>query len=433
MSRKTWSLAVSLLLMTTTLAACEGTFTVGDDFFVQGDSVADSASDLDDDGLVQDSSVDGTSPLDLTPPNDIALDTTSQGDTLDTAPPNDTTDTNPPDPCQGVTCSGHGTCVSGTCACDSGYQPQGGTCVQVDPCQNVTCWPSSTCTAGSCICNAGLIDVGGECRAPDPTDPAQRTTTQVCERWNNDFPTRATTIYDEGGGLAACDPGTIEPTAHDDAMRRLNLYRWLLGLDPSGVSWSNQAMAQAAALNMDANNRLDHFPAASSTCYSADAATGAGSSNLSLGRYHPADTVDDYIEDSYSADLGHRRWCFNPSLDQVGFGHHGRGGAMSCFGSASHAEPDFVAYPGPGPFPVQALHGNWSFHRRNAFSNPVVTITQVSNGAVVPNVTTIRGSNYGWLSTLAIEVSGITVGESYQVVIVDGANQWTYTTHIISC
>ena len=64
-----------------------------------------------------------------------------------------------PDPCLGVDCSGHGTCVvqnaTAVCQCDTGYEPSGLDCVPSDPCEGVTCGANAHCTNGVCECDQG--------------------------------------------------------------------------------------------------------------------------------------------------------------------------------------------------------------------------------------------------------------------------------------
>jgi hypothetical protein len=63
-----------------------------------------------------------------------------------------------PDPCEGVDCGGHGTCVvssgSPECLCESGYIADGLTCVE-DPCASLTCGSFAHCEAGECVCDEG--------------------------------------------------------------------------------------------------------------------------------------------------------------------------------------------------------------------------------------------------------------------------------------
>jgi hypothetical protein len=68
----------------------------------------------------------------------------------------------PPDPCDGVDCSGVGTCVDvgGEVACDCpiGYHAEGLSCVEdppPDPCDGVVCGANASCDNGTCVCDAG--------------------------------------------------------------------------------------------------------------------------------------------------------------------------------------------------------------------------------------------------------------------------------------
>ncbi len=75
-------------------------------------------------------------------------------------------------PCAPVTCSGHGTCslVEGqpVCTCDEGYVPLGLQCVvEEDPCEGITCSGHGTCVLGrngiSCVCDTNYVPFGLEC------------------------------------------------------------------------------------------------------------------------------------------------------------------------------------------------------------------------------------------------------------------------------
>ena len=76
------------------------------------------------------------------------------------------------DPCFGVTCTGHGTCVvqddAASCDCDQGYHAQGLECLSdTDPCQDVDCSGHGTCDASGgtavCHCADGYHALGLEC------------------------------------------------------------------------------------------------------------------------------------------------------------------------------------------------------------------------------------------------------------------------------
>src|SRR5207244_1721343 len=116
-----------------------------------------------------------------------------------------------PDPCDGVTCSGHGRCaVTGGapgCACDAGYRPSGLECVpsaMPDPCAGVPCSAHGRCLVadGAAVCHC---DAGYASRiVPTNCQPAMGT---VCEGVACGAGTCLIRIV--GGAFAecACDPG----------------------------------------------------------------------------------------------------------------------------------------------------------------------------------------------------------------------------------
>ena len=63
------------------------------------------------------------------------------------------------------------------------------------------------------------------------------------------------------------------------------------------------AKAQKAALMMKSNNKLDHFPPASWSCYTEEGSEAAGKSNLTMTKN--AEAIDSYI--SEPGDMGSRK------------------------------------------------------------------------------------------------------------------------------
>jgi hypothetical protein len=98
-----------------------------------------------------------------------------------------------------------------------------------DPCTGVTCGANARCDAGACRCDEGFVDQGGSCIAPPPGDPATRTDAAVCDaaHW-----ARRERVASVDRGATACDRARAG-AAIDDTMRRVNVYRWLLGLPPA--------------------------------------------------------------------------------------------------------------------------------------------------------------------------------------------------------
>ena len=82
------------------------------------------------------------------------------------------------DPCDGVTCSEHGTCTpdakgNAVCICDTGYHTDDSnplSCIaDIDPCDGITCSDHGTCTldtegAALCVCDSGYVNASAtEC------------------------------------------------------------------------------------------------------------------------------------------------------------------------------------------------------------------------------------------------------------------------------
>jgi len=90
---------------------------------------------------------------------------------------------------------------------------------------------SSTSDAAP-ACDPGKIDVGAGCVPINANDPGQRAAADVCTRWKADHvltdahPFSASTAGD-------CDMGMLSTAGKADALKRLNLFRWLSGLGPT--------------------------------------------------------------------------------------------------------------------------------------------------------------------------------------------------------
>ncbi|MBA2662844.1 MAG: hypothetical protein H0U74_11145 [Bradymonadaceae bacterium] len=304
------------------------------------------------------------------------------------------------DPCAGVVCGQQAACLQGQCVCNPGFEGNANTqCTPTGPCASVECAFGSFCLEGLCQCDAGFRDNGaGGCVADSPGDTALRTRDEVCQRWNADWPTISTTMWAREPA-DQCDWGELHPQVIADAIRRTTLFRWVVGLGPVTSGAHYLSVTQACATTLAARNQgLTHSIPTDSPCYTPEAATGAGSSNIAMGVHHPAQSVDLYIGDVGVPSLGHRRWIFNPPMAATGFGQRNAYSCMAAFDGGAQHNPDYVAYPAPGIFPQQALIGVWSFssNRYGLNGTPQVEITQVASGTVVP-VTNVYnpGGGYG--------------------------------------
>jgi hypothetical protein len=347
-------------------------------------------------------------------------------------------DTDTPLTCAEITCGENATCSEGVCTCDDGFlgDPYTG-CAEENPCADVECPVGSSCNPdGSCSCDPFFTDNGSDCEPQVPADPATRSEADVCEIWTSTHD-RSSPDFWMIEPTEPCDPGVLHPAEERTALHRASVYRLLVGLYPVSVAANQIVPTQECAMMMDANNALSHNPPPDWECYTDAGAGGAGSSNIALGARSPAATVDLYIRDRNTPSLGHRRWIFNPGMGVTAFGHKGSGGCMYSFGGGRAHNPDFVAYPAPGPFPSAAILGKWSIHGGANYQDTfTVEITNMSDMSDVP-VSNVTAPAFGGLaSTLAWDVntSQLPVDTDYRVRISDGATVvQEYTTRLVSC
>jgi hypothetical protein len=400
---------------------------------------------------------DAADVIDTTPPSpDIGVDTNPQIDATDTTdapspiedtgvdvtpPPQDTNDEPDSDlpPCAEVTCGDHATCEDGQCQCDDGYEgdPDQG-CELPPACGQDGCSTGASCFDGDCICDPGFERGANGCELEPVSDPAGRTKTEVCQRWNDRGGYGATTWLVEP--TDQCDWGVLHPEHHVAALELTTVYRWLVGLPAVTTAEQARETTQACATTLSAHNQgLTHNITSDFTCYTQEAASGAGSSNIAMGVHSAASSVPLYIGDVGVSSLGHRRWIFNPSMARTAFGYRSSYSCMYSFDRSGPANPEFVAYPAPGYFPAGALMGKWSIssNQLQLQSDTNVTIERVSDGAPVPVSDIYRpGGGYGQ-PTLAWSVNSSDIQKevAYQVTI-EGARSGqdvSYEVTLTSC
>ncbi|MDR3430219.1 CAP domain-containing protein [Silvimonas sp.] len=216
-----------------------------------------------------------------------------------------------------------------------------------------------------------------------PIDTSNRA--EVIARYQDSFLPLQQTAFSWTGNVGSCLAGDT-PLAYKNAeVRLLNYYRAMAG--ESGnvtLSLPLAAKAQQAALMMDANSALNHSPPTSWTCYTADGATAAGSSNLALGSPTLNSGIGGpglYIKDSGVSSLGHRRWVLYSRLAIVGPGDTPRANALWVLGNDGPAVTlaNGVAWPPAGYVPVDSHIADpamqWSFSYPGAdFSAATVTV-----------------------------------------------------------
>ena len=282
---------------------------------------------------------------------------------------------------------------------------------------------------------------GLQCVAADPNDPAQRAQADVCTRYVADHVLTDQHPFTAGAG-GDCDVGTLSTGGKADTMKRINGYRWLVGLGPTTESGSLDTTDQACA-NMESwwdfnSTASPHMPPTTTKCYTAAGASGAGMSNIAWGN-GPADSIDQFIEDDGNATtLGHRRWIVNPPLGPVGIGYWQGGGTynsaecLAIFGSSGTSNiPKWVAVPNPGFVPLEIAKWTWSFSSSlGGTASATIAVVRMSDNMAMTVTRMTLSQGYGqdtisWLpsgwvpaagETYKVTVSGLTGGDVSYVV-----------------
>ena len=174
----------------------------------------------------------------------------------------------------------------------------------------------------------------------------------ICARWTADRANLSEGTW--SGATATCTAGDMSADARANALRLVNLYRWLAALPPVTTDPAHDAEDQACALMMRANNMISHMPPTTWLCYTAAGADGASNSNVSGG---PAvSSVDLYMTDPGNpTTIGHRRWLLSNSLGPIGIGGTDRSSCLWTLTGTGKAGKPWMAWPPAGIVPVQAV------------------------------------------------------------------------------
>jgi len=287
-------------------------------------------------------------------------------------------------------------------------------------------------------CSPGLSSHHGVC-APEAPEPFRsRTEGEICARWQQDHFRVSGEWSPTPGSADDCDPGIVSEEAHENGIRRTNLLRWLVGLDPITEARQLRQQEQECAVIQDAIGRLDHHPDESSPCWTAEGDRGAGSSNLARGLSNIADTIDLYVQDRGVPSLGHRRWVFNPTMEVTTFGLKRSSSCMYSFSRSGTANVEFWSWPPPGHVPTQASLGEWSFVS-NTYAPQSNSVVEYSvNGEPFETVESrIVGGNYGWGRTMAWSIPSSatrTAGSIIRIRISDTrGGDFAYTVRFVNC
>lgn len=307
-------------------------------------------------------------------------------------------------------------------------------------CEGVSCGAGAVCdpATGDCNCAPGFVDTGGTCTAAPPGDPSTRSAADVCDAWTEGHRTTATASWTEGATM--CDPGSMSRAALDDTLRRITMYRWLVGLPAVLDDAGRNTNDQACAIMMHRRGTIDHNPTPDWPCYTEAGRAGAGSSNLAYGTGSAADAIDLFITDAGVDSLGHRRWVLNDPLGVVGIGFAGSSTCLGVFDSSGAGDRPWTSVPNAGIAPLESIQDRfgrailWSFHSRSmSLGGASVTMARASDGSPLAVTVSHPPDGYG-PSTVAWAPDGWmpSAGQRYRVTVTAGS-EVSYEVELTAC
>ncbi len=264
----------------------------------------------------------------------------------------------------------------------------------------------------------------------------------LCGRWTADRAELGEGSW--SGAVDGCDPGTMSQDGRDNALRLVNLYRFIADLPAVTEDATLTSNAQSCALMMHANGQLSHTPPMDWKCFTGAGAGAAGKSNISstpgvLG-------VDLYMVDpGNDTTIGHRRWILSNYLGPIGLGSTAKNSCMTVIGGMGNAGKAWLAWPPPGLVPYQAMHVptiDWASVDQTGWTVQSDTIdlsaagVSVSVGGVDQPVTVnVLGKNFGSSHAVRFVPKGWTVepGKTYDVALSGVAQPISYSVQIVDC
>ena len=273
---------------------------------------------------------------------------------------------------------------------------------------------------------------------------AANTAAEVCQRWVCDRADMSEGV--STGDVTTCDPGDLLPPGRPNALKLVNLYRFLTGMPEVTEDPTFDTDAQACAI-IQAANGLSHTPTTTDTCYNATGAAASSRSSICGGQ--AVGCIDLYMDDSDNAtgaNYGHRTSILANSLGPVGFGSVGTGGrtqTASCFyqvGGKGDAQVPYVGWPPGGPVPLQAFtateldKAGWSLQSDSINLNAATATVMDGTTSQPVTVSTMLGS-YGATYAMGIVPNGWTTqaGHDYTVTIGGTKTPISYTVQVVDC
>lgn len=266
---------------------------------------------------------------------------------------------------------------------DSGPPPVTSTCGDdvCDASEGCSLCPAD-CGACPTSCTPGFELAGDACVPLGEEALTLRGEADVCAHFASEHVDVGPEWAANDNDTSPCAPGQVPEAAQQNGIRRVNLYRWLVGLAPVTEATALLDNQQACAVLMHDLGTITHNPPSDATCYSAAGAGAAGSSNLAYGA-GLADSVDLYVADNGVASLGHRRWVLNPRMGETAFGFIPNYSCMYSFSqNGAGTTLPYVSWPPAGYVPLDAARGRYSLTLfADGFTNDTQVEVAIDEGA----------------------------------------------------
>jgi uncharacterized protein YkwD len=260
----------------------------------------------------------------------------------------------------------------------------------------------------------------------------------VCTRWKNDRADMSDGTW--SGSTSGCNAGDISATGRQNALKIVNLYRFIAGLPEVTDNAGWDAAQQECALMMQANGALSHTPPTNWNCYTAAGAGAAGQSNIATTPGVSA--IDLYMADPGNpTTIGHRRWILSNSLGPIATGSTSGYSCLRVIGGSGNAGKPWMGFPPAGQVPFQMFNASfssvdsvgWTVQSDSInLSGAAVTVTDGGNNmpVTVSQLAGGYGSQYairfnpqGWQTqaghTYAVSVTGVSSPINYSVEVVN--------------
>jgi uncharacterized protein YkwD len=256
----------------------------------------------------------------------------------------------------------------------------------------------------------------------------------VLDDYNNLYLTSSVSDCGWTGTTSSCTAGTMSADAIAKTLQRINYFRKEVGLNTDiTFDAAKNAKCQEAALMMDANNDLNHYPPSTWTCYTADGATAAGNSNLALGS-HSSSAISLYMQDPGSGNTacGHRRWILYSRSKIMGIGSTSSANSLWVLGNSGNplptSMPEFISWPPKGYVCAPLVFTRWSLSVPSAdFSAATVSMTDGSGTAVPCTIVSSTDDGYGD-NTIVWEPTGINTSNTSDITYHVNVNNVTVSS-----